>query len=43
MFDNLEAYYDKDLIDESGSDNSYKIEFEFSSKIVYFFSCEYFQ
>ena len=43
MFDNLEDYYDKELIAESGTDKSYKIEFNFSSSIFSFFSYEYFQ
>lgn len=43
MFNNLEDYYDKELIAESGTDKSYKIEFNFSSSIFSFFSYEYFQ
>ena len=43
MFDNLEDYYDKELISENGTDKSYKIEFNFSSSIFSFFSYEYFQ
>ena len=43
MFDNLEDYYDKELIDKSGTDKSYKIEFKFSSAIFSFFSYEYFK
>ena len=43
MFDNLEDYYDKELIDEKGTDESYKIEFEFSSRMSSFFAYEYFQ
>ena len=33
MFNNLEDYYDKELIAESGTDKSYNIEFKFSSSI----------
>lgn len=43
MFDNLEDYYDKELINENGTDKSYKIEFEFSSRISSFFSYDYFR
>ena len=43
MFNNLEDYYDKELIAESGTDKSYKIEFKFASSIFSFFSYEYFQ
>ena len=43
MFDNLEDYYDKELISESGTDKSYNIEFNFSSSIFSFFSYEYFR
>jgi len=43
MFNNLEDYYDKELIDESGTDKSYKIEFKFSSAMSSFFSYEYFR
>ena len=43
MFNSLEDYYDKALINESGTDNSYKIEFKFSSNIFSFFSYEYFE
>ena len=43
MFNNLEDYYDKELIAESGTDKSYKIEFKFSSSIFSFFSYEYFR
>ena len=38
MFENLFDYYDKDLTSQRGSDDSYTIEFEFSSKIGNFFS-----
>ena len=41
MFNSLEDYYDKALINESGTDDSYKIEFEFSSRISSFFSYDY--
>lgn len=43
MFNNLQDYYDKELISENGTDKSYKIEFNFSSSIFSFFSYEYFQ
>ena len=43
MFNSLEDYYDKELINEDGTDDSYKIEFEFSSNIFSFFSYEYFK
>lgn len=43
MFENLEVYYDKEIIKESGSDDKYTLKFEFSSKINSFFSYEYFQ
>ena len=42
MFNNLEDYYDKELIGENGTEESYKIEFEFSIKMFSFFSYEYF-
>ena len=42
MFKSLEDFYDKALINEGGTDDSYKIEFEFSSNIFSFFSYEYF-
>lgn len=38
MYDELEDYYDKYLTNQSGSDDNYTIEFEFSSKIGNFFS-----
>lgn len=43
MFENLEDYYDKELIKKSGTDEKYTIKFEFSSNINAFFSYEYFQ
>ena len=43
MFDALEDYYDKCLLEQSGTDEKYKIEFEFASKITSFMSYEYFE
>lgn len=43
MFNDLEDYYDKSMIHESGTDDKYKIEFEFSSRLISFLSYDYFQ
>lgn len=43
MFENMEDYYDKELIKKSGTDDKYTLKFEFSSNITSFFSYEYFQ
>ena len=42
MFNNLEGYYDKELINENSTDNSYNIEFKFASEMSSFFSYDYF-
>ena len=42
MFNNLENYYDKELINENGTDNCYNIEFKFASEMSSFFSYDYF-
>lgn len=43
MFESLECYYDKWIKKESGTDEEYSIEFEFSVGMGTFFNYEYFQ
>ena len=38
MFEDLEDYYDKNIISQKGTDSKYELKFEFASKIVAFFS-----
>ena len=44
MFEDLEDYYDKNIISEKGTEKKYTVEFEFSSRIDNFMSYgDYFQ
>ena len=38
MFEELENYYDKEIIAQKGTDGQYTVTFEFSSKLVPFLS-----
>lgn len=44
MFEDLEDYYDKNIISEKGTENKYTVEFDFASRIDNFISYgDYFQ
>ena len=43
MYNDLEDYYDKEMLSEKGTDEKYQIKFEFSSRLISFLSYEYFQ
>ena len=42
MFENLEEYYDKDLLSQSGTEDNYTIIFDYSSRMSSFFYCDSF-
>ena len=42
MYNNIEDYYDKELLSEAGTDDDYEIEFDFSSRLISFLEYEYF-
>ena len=43
MYKDLEEYYDKAILSESGSDENYEIAFEFFSRLISFLSYDYFK
>ena len=40
MFEDLEEYYDKDLLSQSGTEDDYTIVFEYSERMDTFFCCD---
>ena len=40
MFENLEEYYDKDLLSQKGTEDDYTIVFDYSERMDSFFCCD---